>query len=179
MGIAGYLKWRQGFVEPKLWFRIGAITAGVIWVAAAAAGLRTGITWKQERQNLAFRREQAEQLAHLRMMVQRWQDAVEHVQRRHASPPRPAVWEKTSLVSEDALTSVKEERVKILPGWQVHRLRCEGNEVPLAALSDFLGLAESASPPWRLVGLTLEANDERGGRGRVSLEMETLEKEVP
>jgi len=150
----------------------------VIWATAAISGFRTWLTWKNERETFALQRAQAEQLAHLRMRVQSWHAAVEKVQRLSEARSQPVVWEKAPVISEGTLTLAKEERLPLFAGWQIHRMRWEGKTVPLAGLSDVLSLAESAAPPWRLASLRIEADDERGARGRVVLELEKLEKET-
>ncbi len=179
MAAAIHLNWKRSFVNSTDRARVMAIVSVAVWTATVASAFHFGRVWLEWGRGMRIQKAQAEKLARLQDTVEKWQRAAEEVERSVSGPMQSFKWEKTPLVREGALSLLKEEREPLQNGWRLYRLRFEGREVPLAGLSDFLASAEEAVPPLRLAGLTIEALDNRaGGRGRVVLELETLEKET-
>jgi|GEM_PF-7002580 len=179
MDQGGDSRWKRWFAEPGNRLLILLIVTTLIWVLAIGVGWRTFQAWRRWGRQRPVREADLAQLLHLEQTVAQWRKAVGLAEQRCREGLRPFEYEKTPLLREGGLTLVRNETDNVRPGWRVRRLRFEGSDVPLAGLSDFMASAESAIPPWRLVSLSIEALDARPGRGRVVLELETVEKETP
>jgi hypothetical protein len=179
MDQGGHSRWKRWFAEPGNRLLLWLIVTTLIWVLAIGAGWKTFQVWRRWDRQRPVREADLAQLLQLEQTVAGWRKAVGLAEQRCRGGFQPFEYEKTPLFREGALMLVRNETDNVLTGWRVRRLRFEGSDVPLAGLSDFLTSAESAIPPWRLASLTIDALDARPGRGRVVLELETVEKETP
>lgn len=66
-----------------------------------------------------------------------------------------------------------------IDGWQALRREVTLPEIQLAKLGEFLAVAETQRPPWRLVSCRIISTGAQGGAGRVSLTFDALEKTQP
>ena len=147
-----------------------------IWVAAAAVLGRTAIRYRQTPARLASRMHDWTAVAEMDRTAAARRDA-EAAYRRDMTGRRPFDWtaQAAALAAPDRPVSVQETLRESLGGG-VDRVRIglEGEGMALAALSGLLEAAESADPPWRLRGMTIEPLPPRPGLGRVRLECETV-----
>ncbi|MCX7591935.1 MAG: hypothetical protein N2255_09955 [Kiritimatiellae bacterium] len=79
-------------------------------------------------------------------------------------------------ISEMRLPELRDAETVRLNGWVLHRQEVAFAEVSLARVMQFIHLAETHRPPWRLVSCEIRSSPRLPGTGHVVALFESLEK---
>ena len=159
----------------NIWVWLAAVVvlaAGLLWTAHnavmapkwAEAMRKQTVVWEQLRAV-----EAAQQAAHSRLAVLR---ELPH-------PVRPAPLTRLAIeCTPDARPEVLDRGVRALPdGWQARQMEMQYGEVDLETVGAWLNAAAGQRPPWTLCACKIEASTQRAGHGRVTLRLESLERD--
>lgn len=155
------------------------------WLAAAAV-LAAGLLWTARNAAMAPARAEA-----LRQRAAVWErlravEAEQQAARRRLAvlrelprPARPAPL--TQLAHEftpGARPEILDRGAQALPdGWQARRMEMQYGEAALEAVGALLSAAAGQRPPWTLRACKIEASTRQAGCGRVTLRLESLERD--
>lgn len=153
--------------------RLAALTA---WALAALAVGRAALRSRETPARVRARANELVALSAMGEQVSGW-EAAERAVVREVNERRPFdLAGQAALLAGAGETNVVREvfRGPVAGGWETARVQVRVDSLSLAALSPLLEGADAADPPWRLRSIVVEPQSPRPGKGRVSLEFETL-----
>jgi len=158
------------FPNLVAWILLAAAAAGALAFSARTLVATPGLMRQLQRRasDLERLRTLAADTASDRALLQALADT-------GGSPPSLGELVNAALPSAAAEFQVRETRA-LIEGWSLRRVDVILGDVSLADVGSLLARAEEARPPWRVAEFQVTASDGPGGRGRVTLVMEGLER---
>ncbi len=155
------------------------LAALVFWLAAALVLSRAAVRSRETPVRIRFRLGELKALAALDDRVAAWQGArAAFIRESHSDRPYDLPAQAVLAVGGTETNQVRElSRTRIAGGWEAVQVQVRAESMALAALSPLIETGESADPPWRLTAITVEPLSPKPGKGRVSMEFETLVRE--
>ncbi len=159
--------------NASAWMAAAAVlTAGLVWTARSAAMAPARVQALRARAAAwgRLRAVEAEQQAARRRLA-----ALQELPR----PARPApLTQLTEEFTPDARPDILDRgALALADGWRVRRVEIQYGEVALEDVGALLNAAAGRRPPWTLRACKIEASTLRVGCGRVTLNLESLERD--
>jgi hypothetical protein len=157
------------------------VIAMAVWLAALLVIARAAIRSRETPERIRSRLGELTALAVQDGRLAAWQAADQAFKRRpHAERPYDLMAQAALLTGGMDTNQVRESsRTPVAGGWEAVRVQVRAENMALGALSPLIEAGESADPPWRLMGFSIEPLSPKPGKGRVLLEFETLKRSLP
>jgi hypothetical protein len=153
--------------------RLAALAA---WLAAAIVVTQTAARSRETPGRIRTRLAELKNLEVQDARLLAWQAAEASFNRMpHGEHPFDLPAQAARVTGGTETNQVRElSRTPIAGGWEAVRLQVRAENMALGALSPLIEAAESSDPAWRLASFSIEPLSPKPGKGRVSLEFETL-----
>lgn len=154
-----------------------------LWIAAALAVslgiilmISTIVSLRKDRARLQDYADDMKQLLAEKRLSSEAKGAVQVFEQLANPHPAPIRKLLRNTVGDEDYSSQAPPPKQTINGWQVRQMEISFADIELGKVATFLAKAEAQRPPWRLARCVIHSTSKAGGKGRVSLTLEALDK---
>lgn len=146
------------------------VIAGILLTAASAMRIRSSARTIREYAGYTA------QLQEVSKSAWRGGSAIRVFEAMENPHPAPMADILKEVMPGQKYDAVEQPSQPTIPGWTVRRIQVSFVDVQLVKLGEFLSVAESRRPPWRMVSCRIRATSAAGGTGQATLILESMDK---